>query len=148
LTLSQPGKSLQHGISATTLYHRSRSSDRQMHGKTEIEKWLSIWTIQLLIERNWRNHVWRLFGSVKRTICHIHRIFQLQTFISVANWRGKWQEANSSLQRIFWRWSDGSQMRFRERNLNQFFKDGKEVWGNASGVAETTFSEKNLVNWS
>jgi hypothetical protein len=32
--------------------------------------------------------------------------------------------------------------------LNQFFKNGKEDWGNASGLAETTFREKNLLNWS
>jgi hypothetical protein len=32
-------------------------------------------------------------------------------------------------------------MRFRERNLNQFFKNGKENWGNASGLMESMFRE-------
>jgi hypothetical protein len=52
LTISQPGKSLQHGIFAATLYHRSRSSDRQMRDKAEIENSLSICTRQLFRERN------------------------------------------------------------------------------------------------
>jgi histone-lysine N-methyltransferase SETMAR len=38
------------------------------------------------------------------------------------------------------------EMRSRERNLNQFFKNGKEDWRNASRLRETTFREKNLVN--
>jgi hypothetical protein len=32
--------------------------------------------------------------------------------------------------------------------LNQFFKNGKEDWRNASRLAETVFCEKNLVNES
>jgi hypothetical protein len=32
--------------------------------------------------------------------------------------------------------------------LNQFFKNGKKDWRNVPGLAETTFREKNLVNWS
>jgi hypothetical protein len=35
----------------------------------------------------------------------------------------------------------------RARNLDHFFKNGKEDERNASRLGETTFREKNFLNW-
>jgi hypothetical protein len=53
----------------------------------------------------------------------------LQTSISLANRKGKWQEANSSPERLLWRRSEGAQIPFTGGTRMSFSGMGKAIEG-------------------